>query len=449
MPEVSSHHRFRDVWANSGDIISKKLVSGDNPEDGDGFWDMYKTDLDNAKKIGLNSFRMSIEWARIFPDATFDIPANIKKNENNTITAIDLNDKSLLQMGKIADKDSVNHYIDIFNYARSLGMNVLLTLYHWPLPLWLHDPVNCHLNIQNTDKNGWLNDQTLIEFGKYTLYASKVFSKYVDIWETINEPEVISFNGYFYGDESGFLPGLNNLELAVQVLHNLALAHNIAYKNIKKFTSVPVGFGIAPQYREAGNSKPETIEYVKFMNYMGSDWFINAAVNGYFDNDIDMVIDKKENDIGNTDYIGIDYYSRETYVYDDNSANNIVKLPCKNCTDFDWDIYPPGIRSVLNWIYEKYRFPLYILENGIADSSDSKRKEYIKEHIKELWNAINIDKIPVKGYYHWSLIDNFEWAKGYGMRFGLFEVDYQNKKRKIRPSAYVYKEICESNGLKL
>ena len=204
-----------------------------------------------------------------------------------------------------------------------------------------------------------------------------------------------------------------------------------------------------PQYREAGNSKPETIEYVKFMNYMGSDWFINAAVNGYFDNDIDMVIDKKENDIGNTDYIGIDYYSRETYVYDDNSANNIVKLPCKNCTDFDWDIYPPGIRSVLNWIYEKYRFPLYILENGIADSSDSKRKEYIKEHIKELWNAINIDKIPVKGYYHWSLIDNFEWAKGYGMRFGLFEVDYQNKKRKIRPSAYVYKEICESNGLKL
>ncbi|MEM0448117.1 MAG: family 1 glycosylhydrolase, partial [Thermoplasmata archaeon] len=116
--------------------------------------------------------------------------------------------------------------------------------------------------------------------------------------------------------------------------------------------------------------------------------------------------------------------------------------PCENCSDFMWDIYPPGIRIVANNIFEKYRKEMYILENGIADSSDSKRPQFIIDHIKEMEYAINDDKIPIKGYFHWSLIDNYEWAKGFSMRFGLFGVDYKTKKRYKRESAEIYRKIC-------
>lgn len=122
-------------------------------------------------------------------------------------------------------------------------------------------------------------------------------------------------------------------------------------------------------------------------------------------------------------------------------------LPCVDCTDFGWDIYPEGIRSVLKWIFSKYRIPIYILENGIADANDEKRARFTKDHLKNLGDAINIDSIPVKGYYHWSLMDNFEWAQGYSMRFGLYAVDYGTKARERRKSADVFESVCRTGEL--
>jgi beta-glucosidase/6-phospho-beta-glucosidase/beta-galactosidase len=128
---------------------------------------------------------------------------------------------------------------------------------------------------------------------------------------------------------------------------------------------------------------------------------------------------------------------------------SIETLPCVDCTDFGWDIFPEGIRWASRWVFNKYRLPIYILENGIADAKDEKRARYIRDHLKALWDAINIDGVPVKGYYHWALLDNFEWSEGYSMRFGLYTVDYETKARVRRKSADVYASVCKTGEMEL
>jgi len=120
-----------------------------------------------------------------------------------------------------------------------------------------------------------------------------------------------------------------------------------------------------------------------------------------------------------------------------------VALPCtENCTDMGWEIYPQGLRRVLNWAYKLYRRPLMVTENGIADAKDEKRSDYLISHIREIYKAIVEDGVPVKGYFHWSLTDNFEWARGFKMRFGLYRVDYETKERKPTKAVPIYKRIA-------
>jgi beta-glucosidase/6-phospho-beta-glucosidase/beta-galactosidase len=167
--------------------------------------------------------------------------------------------------------------------------------------------------------------------------------------------------------------------------------------------------------------------------------------------DFDMVTDERAEGMAGTDYLGIDYYQRVRLRYNENSTLagviNMEMLPCVDCTDFGWDIYPEGIRSVSKWIFEKYRLPIYILENGIADAKDEKRGRFIRDHLKALGDAINVDGTPIKGYFHWSLMDNFEWADGYSMRFGLHAVDFETKAREKRKSAEVFEGVCKTSEL--
>jgi beta-glucosidase len=113
----------------------------------------------------------------------------------------------------------------------------------------------------------------------------------------------------------------------------------------------------------------------------------------------------------------------------------------------NWDIYPEGIRLESRWMFEKYRLPIYILENGIADVKDEKRARFIKDHLKQVADAINVDGVPIKGYYHWSLLDNFEWGEGYSKRFGLYAVDFKTKARQKRKSAEVFENVCKTGEL--
>jgi beta-galactosidase len=434
-------------WTNSEEIIKEGLVSGDKPQEGDGFWDLYEEDMRLAKSLGNDSLRMSIEWARIFSDDTSAVDGQFKRNEKGEPLSFSPTGTTLSQLKSTANRDALDHYKKMIDYAHSIGLKVFMTLYHWPLPLWLHRPVKCHRDLDNAKERGWLDIKTVEEFAKYSYFVSETLGTKVDAWETINEPEVIATNGYVFGKSAGFPPGLENIPLAFRVERNLAFAHNLGFRTLKKYTGKEVGIGTAPPYFEPVTGGEKDREVANTARYLNNEWILNAALRGEFDNNLSGTPDEKIANFGGSDYIGIDYYTRMRVEYSEEElyagALPMKVLPCEDCNDFKWDIYAEGMRPVLKWIYDRFQLPLYILENGIADSNDQKRKRYIVDHLKALQEAIEIDKVPVKGYFHWTLFDNFEWASGYSMKFGLYEVDYRTKERRKRNSAETYERICK------
>jgi beta-glucosidase/6-phospho-beta-glucosidase/beta-galactosidase len=303
--------------------------------------------------------------------------------------------------------------------------------------------------MEESAKKGWVDEKTVVEFGKYADFAARVFSKDVDIWETLNEPEVVATEGYAFGRESGFPPALEDRSLAFRVERNFVLAHNVGYRNVKKHNpSKPVGIGVAPNVFVPVDDDPRSRVAARHANYINVEWVLNAIVYGAFDNNFDMIADEFADGVGGTDFIGVDYYNRIRMRYKEGDAKPwdtpMEILPCIECSDFGWDIFPEGIRMATNWIFEKYRLPIYILENGIADGKDAKRGRYIREHLRELLKAITIDGVPIRGYYHWSLLDNFEWSQGYSKRFGLYSVDFESKERRMRKSAKILQRICRT-----
>jgi beta-galactosidase len=434
------------VWVHDEGNIKDGLVSGDLPEKGDGFWDLYRLDIKNASMMGNNSFRLSVDWARIFPETTESVYVDVDY-EGDKIADVSLPERSLKEMLSICNQKAIEHYRDIFKFIKDSGLSVLLTIYHWPLPLWLHDPIACYKSKGECDRAGWLDEKTIIEFGKYAHFVSWVFSKYVDVWETINEPDVIATQGYLFGVVSGFPPGISDINKTIQVERNLALAHNVAYKSIKRINrNSEVGVGTAPQYFEPADDSPESKKLVRYISYLNNEWFLNAVNFGIFDNNIDMLFDERMEKIAPPDYIGIDYYQRlkirHTNVPGLPYLYNMELLPCEDCSDFKWDIFPAGMREVCKEIFDRYHRPIYILENGVADAEGKKRQRFLVEHLKQLEMVISEDGIPVKGYYHWSLIDNYEWAKGFSMRFGLYRVDYKTKERHPTEAVELYRRIC-------
>jgi len=367
------------------------------------------------------------------------------------------------ELEKMANELAVKRYREILRKARELGLEILLTVYHWPLPLWLHDPIECKHNLIHAEKRGWLSDVTIVEFAKLSAYVARTFGDLVDLYATINEPIVVAFNGYL-SPETGFPPGLRDLNLALRVLKNLAIAHGIAYEQIKQWDRVsvskygPAMIGIVqcPQSIEPYDVKnSEDVEAAEIWRYAWNEWILNAVIQGDYDMDLDMVVDSEEkfpNLVKGCDYLGINYYMRQRIKSveggDSHPIFRVRIAPCEgDCTDFGWEIYPKGMREILNWVYRKYRRKIIITENGIADASGEKRPRYLLDHLKEVHKAINEDRIPIKGYFHWSLMDNYEWAKGFKMRFGLYKVDYQTKERIPTKAVELYGKICRENAL--
>jgi len=439
-------------WTHSAEIISKHLVSGDLPERGLGFWDTYEEDMRRAADLGTNSIRLSAEWSRIFPESTESVEAKLTRNSGGDVVDVEVDDECSAALSKLADWHAIDHYRKMFAYAKSLGLKVLLTLSHFTLPLWVHDPLACHKDMGASSKRGWVDERAVVEFGKYADLAARVFSENVDLWETINEPEVISTQGYLLGNVSGFPPAVADPLLTFRVQRNLVLAHNVAYGNLKKHSAgKPVGIAVAPNVFFPTDDDPRSKKAAEYATYMGAEWILNALIYGAFDNDFDMVTDERAEGIRGSDYIGVDYYNRIRMRHSAKitppGVPSIETLPCVDCTDFGWDIFPEGIRWASNWVFNKYRLPIYILENGIADAKDEKRARYIRDHLGALGEAISIDGIPIKGYYHWALFDNFEWSEGYSMRFGLYAVDYETKARVRRKSTDVFESVCRTGEL--
>ncbi len=348
----------------------------------------YEEDFDLAKKLFQNAHRLSIEWARIEP----------KEGEFN--------------------QEEIEHYKKVLQSLKHRGFTVMLTLWHFSLPKWV------------MDKGGWENGATTGYFAKFVERILPEVKDYVDLWVTINEPGVYTLMGYIKG---GWPPQKKNLFAAAIVQWNLSQAHKRVYKIIHKLIpEAKVGI--------AQNAASFQAYHKDSLRELLAVWILDIVHNQLF---------YKFSSIKSHDFLGINYYFNDYISFNGERSRlpSIVDITNtqKEISDLGWEIYPQGMFDVL-MDYSNYHLPIYITENGLASTNDDRRCRFLIAYLQEIYHAIEAGA-EVKGYFHWSLIDNFEWADGFAPRFGLIEINYENLERKARPSAYVYADIIKHNGI--
>ena len=308
------------------------------------------------------------------------------------------------------DQKEIEHYRKVLLALKSRGIKTMVTLHHFANPLWL------------ARIGGWSNSKVVFYFSRF---SERVFNEYqdlVDFWITINEPQAYVGEAYIMGRRP---PKKKNPFLALRVFKNQTLAHKKVYEIFHKISGqkiVRIGIAKNNSFFEPANPRSILDKFsVKVARYFWNSYFLKKIKN-------------------HLDFIGLNYYFR-----------NKVKFPWlvrnenKVVSDMGWEIYPEGIYHAVKELKD-YQKPIYITENGLADAKDEKRKDFIKGHLFWLHNAIK-EGLDIRGYLHWSLIDNFEWDKGFWPRFGLIEMDYKTMGRKPRPSAFYYANICKENAL--
>ncbi len=432
-------------WVRDEENIISRIVSGDLPEAGPAYWDLYKKDHEIADKLSMNAARLGIEWSRVFPKETFDVKVDIEENEKGDILRVDVSEKALEELDKIANKQAVEHYKEIFEDWKSRGKKLIINLNHFTLPIWIHEP----LNFRKTSKGkaGWVDKRTVVEFVKFTAYVAWKFEEIPDMWSTMNEPNIVYTSGYL-DVKSGFPPGYLSLDLAMIATKNLAEAHARAYEAIKAVSKKPVGITYVFNIAEPLKSEEPYLSAAETSNAVLLD-FLDLITKGN-----SFMIGEREDMKGHLDWLGLNYYSRivvrpaegrigfklvENYGFF--CRPNGLSLDGRRCSDLGWEIYPEGLYKALKEAWNKYKLPIIITENGIADSEDSLRPRFLVSHLFQATKAMK-EGIDVRGYLHWALTDNYEWAQGFKPRFGLVYVDYQTKKRYLRPSALVFRDIA-------
>jgi len=480
------------VWTHDEYNIKKKIVSGDLPENGVNYWELYKKDHQIAQEFGLNAFRLSTEWSRIFPVPTDKVEVGVEK-EDGFIKRIDVDEGALQQLDELANKKAVKRYREIIEDLRERGITIFLNLNHFTLPLWIHDPLLARRSMLTKGPRGWFDERTVIEFTKYAAYMAWKFGDLVDCWSTFNEPMGVVLS---YLLPVGFPP--NVLRLAPHLsrfpftrvgLHML-LAHCRAYDVIKKFdrkraykrsvspAEVGLIYNIVPAY-PLRKENPFDEKAVEFQDYLTVHWFLQAVSLGFFDSGFNPDKRREEECLKRRlDWLGVNYYTRTVVrgwtfpllktlfgppvipqpVPGYGVLGGIRRLPLFGAgqatatelfslegnpvsEDYGWEIYPEGLARCIE-LAERYSKVLYVTENGISDSSDKLRPDFIKKHLLIIERMIE-EGYDIRGYLHWSLLDNYEWARGFRNKFGLCAVDLKTKERKPRPSFGVLKKIIE------
>ena len=304
------------------------------------------------------------------------------------------------------DSEVIEHYRDVIRALRERGIEPFVTLWHWTLPLWI------------SKNGGWENRKTVRYFARYCEKVVYALREDVKFWITLNEPVVHAKISYL---EGRWPPQKKNFFSFLRVFRNLAHGHNLAYSSIKKIKP-------ESQIGIAHNMSFFEVERKNFISLLVK-WFGEWWKNYRFLNAISKC----------QDFIGFNYYSHYKVGW------RKYKIKTEEISDMGWAMYPKGIYLMLSAL-KKYRKPLFITENGLADARDQYRSWFIIEHLKWVSEAIK-DNVDVRGYFYWSLLDNFEWSDGFWPRFGLVEIDYETLERKPRPSSKVYAEIAKANGI--
>jgi beta-glucosidase/6-phospho-beta-glucosidase/beta-galactosidase len=470
------------VWVRDPANIAAGRVTGDLPEAGPGFYDQFPRDARLARRgLRNNALRFGIEWSRIFPTSTAAVDAS-----GGFTPAV------LAALDALADPAEVEHCRAVLTELRRRGLEPMVTLNHFSLPLWLHDPIEVRDAFAPVDPlaggvpaglqlAGWLDAAIVGEFAKLAAYAGWKFGDLADLWCTINEPVVVLVSGFVNAPGIGgnFPPGVFNFAAVVQAMPQLVAAHARAYDALHatdgadaNLDGTAVWAGAVHNmvaFAPASSGNPLDVSGAAHADYLFNRLFPTAITSGAFDQNLDGDTDdpgeQRPDLAGRSDFLGVNYYLRGTVTGLGVSVTPLVPLfdfvpvqsyqtpenpsapPCPSqCTDFGWEIYPAGLREVLLWA-DTLGIPLFVTENGIADAADTRRAQYLFDHLATLQQVIAQGEADVRGYFQWSLTDNFEWSSGYYPRFGLYSYDPATGTRQRRRSGRVYRTVARRNGI--
>jgi len=383
----------------------------------------YKEDIKLMKELGVKAYRFSVSWSRIIPEGT----------------------------GKVNQK-GVDFYNRLIDELLKENIVPFVTMYHWDLPFALQV------------KGGWANKDIADWFGEYSEILFRNFGDRVKHWITLNEPWVVAFIGHLFGIHA---PGIKDIYVTFHVVHNLLKAHSKAVE-IFRSTVKDGKIGITlnnTAVTPASDNEEDKLAALTMHQMNNYPLFLNPIFKGNYPERVlglakDFLPKSFEEDLPKIqkpiDFVGINYYFGSMVKYDPDSLMN-VKVISRDLpkTEMGWEIEPEGFYRILKGVQDEYNpKEVYVTENGAAFSDilegeevhDEERMDYLQKHFEQAYKAIE-DGVKLKGYFVWSLMDNFEWAEGYSKRFGIVYIDYPTQKRFIKDSGRWYKKVIQNNGL--
>ncbi len=390
-------------WAEQGHIKDNThcIVANDH-------WNRVEEDIELMKKLNCRVYRMSLEWSRIEPEK-----------------------------GKF-NSEAIEHYKWEIQKLIEAGINPLVTLHHFSNPLWMED------------EGAWLNAEAVSYFERYTEYVVSKLGEHVCDWVTINEPNVYLLIGYVFGE---WPPGKTSIKDYLKGAKNMIMAHIKSYNKIHEVrtkmgfrdTMVGVAFHLRVYDPKHGTALEKRL--CKNTDHLTQEIFIQGMTEGklVFPVGSGYPLGKGKY----FDFFGINYYTRDIISFTLNPSQLFAKTEVKEdapVNDLGWELYPEGLYRICKKYYDRFKQPIYITENGTCDSKDAFRTRYIYDHIQQVKRLID-EGVDVQRYYHWTLMDNFEWIEGLSARFGVVEVNFDTLERKIRKSGQFYAELCKHKAV--
>jgi beta-glucosidase len=369
------------------------------------WWKDAEADFDRAAALGTNAMRLSLEWSRVEPEPG------------------------------LYDEQALARYVEMVEGLRGRGIEPMITLHHFTNPLWL------------ADLGGWEAAETVDRFARFVERVVQALSPVCDLWCTINEPNVYAYFGYVEGI---WPPGESDLGTAMRVLRNLLRGHAAAYRVIHEAQpEARVGFAHNMQiFDPARPQSPLDRLTTSIIDRTYNLVPLKSMERGFWIPPLGLGLALK---LRNTlDWIGLNYYTRELVAFDRTQSKSFFtrRFHAERAEMLDGgygEFYPRGMMRCLERL-ARLDLPIYITENGIPDHDDDQRPRHLLAHLHQIWHAIQ-HCYPVMGYYHWTLVDNFEWAEGWTLRFGLIELDPETLRRTPRLSAELYANLIRANAI--
>ena len=386
-------------------------------------YNRWRDDVALMRELGLGSYRFSISWSRILPDGTGPV-----------------NERGL------------DFYRRLVDALLEVGIQPNATLYHWDLPAALDD------------RGGWLNRDVSWWFADYAQVVFRALDDRVAMWATLNEPWVTSDGGYLNGT---LAPGHRNHFEAPLAAHNQLRAHAAAVQAYRAFGTKPIGIvvNLEPKYA-AGDGEEDAAAVRRADAYMNRQ-YLDPLFFGQYPPELPEMFGEAWPNLWDAadlvvpiDFLGINYYKRGITRHDPSMPiERAIRVdnPRGTVTTLNWEVFPQGLTDILLWVTERYgRMPLYVMENGAAfydppvahdgRIDDPLRVDYLRAHLHAALDAVDRG-VDLRGYFVWSLLDNYEWSAGFAKRFGIVHVDYATQQRTIKQSGRFYADVIRRRSV--